>query len=280
MPTVRFTKLNMKDQIEKIRGFLKTEFEKELFNAAVAYLDKTSDPLRFNSFSAAMRELSRHILQRLAPDDDVKKCSWFTVETTNGAPTRKQKVIYAVQGGLLEKFVEDNLDVEPQDEIKEVIKSINLLSKYTHVNKKTFNIPQAECESLAIKVLDSFISIFEMVEQLRYEIHHSLHDYISEELNDTFMSNVFSDLDILSSQTIPETSALESFEIKNITSEKILITGNGNVEVSLNYGKGDDAAEINDSFPYEFKCHSEIDEPSKIILYPHNVEVDTSSWYE
>ncbi|SDP81709.1 pPIWI-associating nuclease domain-containing protein [Desulforhopalus singaporensis] len=270
----------MKVQIENIRGFLKTEFEKELFNAAVAYLDKTSDPLRFNSFSAAMRELSRHILQRLAPDVDVKKCSWFKVETNNGAPTRKQKVIYAVQGGLSEEFVDKNLDIEPKDEIKEVIESINLLSKYTHVNEKTFNIPQADCESLSIKVLDSFISIFQLVEQLRHEIHYSLHDYISTELDDTFMSNMFSDLDILSSQTIAETSELESFEIINITPEKIIITGNGNIEVSLNYGKYDDAAEIKDSFPYEFKCHSEIDEPRKIILYQHDIEVDTTSWYE
>ncbi len=270
----------MEAKINKIRSFLANDFEKKLFDAAVAYIDKTDDPLRVNSFSAAMRELSRHILQRLAPDDEVKKCSWFKVETKNGAPTRKQRIIYTVQGGLSEKFVDENLDIEPENEIKEVIKSINLLSKYIHVNKKTFNVPQADCEALAINILDSFVSIFDMVEQLRGEIHYSLHHYISEELNDTFMSNVFSDLDILSSQTIPETQELELFEIKNITSEKVIITGNGYIEVSLNYGKGDDAAEINDSFPYDFKCHSEIDTPRKIILYPHGVEVDTSSWYE
>lgn len=270
----------MQDIINEIRSFLKTEFERELFDAAVAYIGKTDDPFRFNSFSAAMRELSRHILERLSPDEDVKKCSWFKVETTNGAPTRKQRIVYAVQGGLSEKFVDENLDIEPEEEIKEVVKSINLLSKYTHVNEKTFNIPQVDCEIQAKQVLDSFLSIFAMVEQLRNEMHYSVHEFISTELTNTFISNAFEELDILSSNTISESIELELFEVKDISAEKIIISGYGNVEVSLNYGKGDDSAEINDSFPYEFDCHTEIDNPKKIILNPHDIKVDTTSWYE
>jgi hypothetical protein len=267
-------------KINEIRNSLENDFENQLFDAAVAYIDKIDDPLRVNSFSAAMRELFRHILQRLSPDDEVKNCSWFVEESINGGPTRKQRIIYAVQGGLSKNFVEENFDIEPDDEIKQIIKSINLLSKYTHVNENTFNNSQADCEDLAINILDSFVSIFEMVGQLRDEVRCSLSDYISGELDDTFMFNVLSDLDNLSSQTIPEAQELESFEIKDITSKKVIITGNGYVEVSLNYGKGDDAAGITDSFPYYFKCHSEIEEPRKIILDLPDVKVDTSSWYE
>jgi len=270
----------MKNKIDQIQPYLKTDFEKELFKAAVAYIEKTDDPLRFNSFSASMRELSRHLLSRLAPDEEVKKCSWFIVETDNGAPTRKQRIIYAIQGGLTTKFVEDELYIDASDEVKDIIKSINLLSKFTHVNEKTFNISQSKCESMSESVIDSFIQIFGIISQARKEIKSSVHDYITDELMGIFISNTFDDLDILSSQTIPESSALEEFEIEDINSDKILISGYGYVEVSLNYGKGDDATEINDSFPYEFKCYSEINSPKEIIIHKRDIQVDTSSWYE
>jgi hypothetical protein len=270
----------MKNKIDRIKSFLRTDFEIELFKASVAYIDNTGDPLRFNSFSASLRELSRHLLSRLAPDEEVRKCSWFKVETDNGAPTRKQRIIYAIQGGLSTRFIEDELYIDASDEIKDSISSINLLSKFTHVNEETFNISQSKCVAQAESVLDSFVQIFEIIAQAREEIKASVHDYITDELMGIFISNTFDDLDILSSQTIPESSALEEFEIEDINSDKILMSGYGNVEVSLNYGKGDDGTEINDSFPYDFKCYSEITSPKDIIIGKNDIQVDTSSWYE
>lgn len=266
--------------IKRLRDFLETDFERELFAASVAYIEKTDDPLRFNSFCASIRELSRHIFERLAPDAEVKECTWFTPESSNGSPTRKQRILYAIKGGLSETFVEEELFIDFTDEIKEIIDNINLLSKFTHVSEKTFNIPQEKCLSLSEDVLSSLLSIFQSVEQLRSEVKSSLHNYIDDALQDVFVLEVFSELDILSSQTIPDMSELESFEITNITSKKIIITGDGYINVSLNYGKGEDYTELHDSFPYIFKCYSEVTNPKKIVINRHEVEVDTSSWYQ
>lgn len=48
------------------KSLIKTQFEQELCEAAFDNL-QTKSKLRFNNFAYSIRELSRHILHRLAP---------------------------------------------------------------------------------------------------------------------------------------------------------------------------------------------------------------------
>lgn len=61
----------------------KDQFELDLYEAAVHNLSDLSNKLRFNNFAYAMRELSRHVLHRLAPSEGVLKCSWYKNLTQN-----------------------------------------------------------------------------------------------------------------------------------------------------------------------------------------------------
>ena len=56
-----------------IESRLSEKFEKQLFHAALANLEDSKNPIRFNNFAYATRELVRQILSRLAPDDEVFK---------------------------------------------------------------------------------------------------------------------------------------------------------------------------------------------------------------
>ena len=60
--------------------YLKTAFEKDLLEAALANLNDSNNKLRLNNFAYAARELTRHFLERLAPDKEVLGAPWFTVE--------------------------------------------------------------------------------------------------------------------------------------------------------------------------------------------------------
>jgi len=62
-----------KDRILVFEKYLKTDFEKNLFEAAFYNLLDIHNPLRFNNFSYVIRELIDHILRRLAPDECVIK---------------------------------------------------------------------------------------------------------------------------------------------------------------------------------------------------------------
>ncbi len=94
----------MQDQTNKIEKYLKTDFEKSLFGASLNYIkNRQEDPLRFNSFAYSMRELLRHLLDRFAPKENVKKCDqWFSQDPNarEGDVTRKQRLQYSIFGGL------------------------------------------------------------------------------------------------------------------------------------------------------------------------------------
>lgn len=96
-----------------------------------------------------MRELTRHILHRLAPDENVLNCDWYKNETDkeNGI-TRKQRAYYAVQGGLHDLYVQNTLRLEVEDIHKDLIKAINNLSKFTHIEPKVFGLPDADIDAL------------------------------------------------------------------------------------------------------------------------------------
>jgi transposase InsO family protein len=65
--------------------------------------------------------------------------------------------------------------LEPWKEIKETIDS---LSKFTHVNDLTFDITDGECEKLSEEALGILLSIFNMIEDTRNELHYKLASHI------------------------------------------------------------------------------------------------------
>lgn len=91
--------------VQSIRQIVGPAFERPLLDAAIANLDAPG-PLCFNNFSYALRELLRHVLHRLAPDEQVRACSWFKAdESAKSGITRAQRATYAIQGGLSDTFV-------------------------------------------------------------------------------------------------------------------------------------------------------------------------------
>ncbi|AMJ76576.1 hypothetical protein AVL57_00055 (plasmid) [Alteromonas stellipolaris] len=68
--------------------------------------------------------------------------------------------------------------LEPWKNIKETIDS---LSKFTHVNDKTFDISHEESEKLAEEALCILLSIFNMIEGTRTELHCELASHIDNQ---------------------------------------------------------------------------------------------------
>ncbi|MES9844931.1 MAG: hypothetical protein ABW131_09825 [Candidatus Sedimenticola sp. 6PFRAG5] len=264
---------------EKIESYLTTDFEKKLFSASVAYLENSEDPLRINSFAYSLRELIRNIFEARAPEGKIKSCSWFKKETDNGKPSRKQRYIYCVQGGLSHKFVKEDLGMDVLEPWKQIKKTIDSLSKFTHVNDSTFDITDAECDKLSEEALGILLSIFDMVEETRSELHYELSSHIDAELMNTFISNSMPDIDILSHQSYVEHSEVTDYELVDIDNLELTFKGGGNAHVSQNYGKGDDACEINEEYPFAFTGSSSVAKPYELSIPPESIAIDTSSWF-
>ncbi|PZO41932.1 MAG: hypothetical protein DCF19_08685 [Pseudanabaena frigida] len=271
----------IKFDLNSIEEYLVTKFEKSLFKASISYLSNSNDPLRFNSFAYSMRELYRHVLSRLSPEDQVIKCDWFNIKDSNeGKSTRKQKLMYAIQGGLANAYVIDELGIEVDDFWLKIKDSQDLLSKYTHVNEDTFDISSEDCDKFSVQILESLWTIFKAISDTRHEIICQLYHQISDEMIDTFVSNTMSEIDILSTHSYIDSVDIEEYKIIDIDSKKIYFFGNGNVCVSLNYGSSrDEPTELQDEFPFEVNFFSPVNDLKSIQINPEEIFIDTSSWF-
>jgi hypothetical protein len=99
--------------VEKLKPLLPDEFSREVLSGSVRVLWDDNNPIRINLFALGIREMVRNVLELAAPDIEIQKCRWFLSDLENRrreassggrqSPeqiTRKDRMIYATQGGL------------------------------------------------------------------------------------------------------------------------------------------------------------------------------------
>ena len=161
---------------KKLLPYLKTDFEKDLLDAALWNLGETDNKLRLNNFAYAMRELTRHFLERLAPDDQVRHAPWFINEVPGNPSmiTREQRIKYAVQGYLSDEYREKVLKLELQEVSKKLRDSINKLSKYTHVNPDTFDVDSVFITDISYNIMEVTLIFFMTIDKANQLVNKAI----------------------------------------------------------------------------------------------------------
>lgn len=278
--------MNM-SKIESIKEILSDGFETNLYNASIFNLNDKKNKLRYNNFAYSIRELSRHLLHRLAPDENVMLCAWFKVDTDNGKPSRRQRVKYAIQGGISDEILSNlGFDVEIlEEEIASIIDTINSLSKYTHLNPKTFDMSDEDINESSSVVLSKFEFFASSIKMYRNRLIEFLDGKIDEVMMNTIIYNFFQNVDMLAPHHTPEYCEVSNYSISEINESEIVVYVEGNVEFVLHYGsrqerREGDGLDLNQSFPFNTKISYPIDKDFPSDNY--NIEeydVDTESWY-
>ena len=127
----------LEDKIAALKPKATDDFSRSALDGARHALADGDNPLRLNFFSTAMRILFEHMMDTLSPNDEVIRCSWFEAEREEGKPTRWQRIIFAIQGGLSEAFVTQELKVDPLPLRKRLLGAIDELSKHVHGRENT-----------------------------------------------------------------------------------------------------------------------------------------------
>lgn len=238
--------------IRRIEEELKTPFEKKLFEAAINNLFDAYNPLRFNNFAYAIRELIEIILRRLAPKDEVLQCSWYKNDTDckNGI-TRRQRIIYSVQGGLSDEYVSETLEINRLKIQKDILDVVKNLNQHTHIDEKTFDISLDKQESYVNDTLSSFVDLFDTINELKSSISEKLIGVIEEELDNQGFVELINES--LSSRSYLEKIFVEEYIIKDIDHANIYIKTKGDMDVKLEYGSKSDCDIKDATFP--FSCH-------------------------
>lgn len=273
---------------DSILPYLKTAFEKDLLEAALANLNDSNNKLRLNNFAYAARELTRHFLERLAPDKEVLGAPWFTVENEAkpNEPTRGQRIKYAIQGYLSDEFLKNELYVDLTEVSKNLRKSINDLSKYTHVNPSTFNVDEATIVDVSYNIMEDTLRFFMTVTEAQIKVMKAVDSSINEEMASQFYIETKDELDILASHYEVLGYLITSLTQLAKDDETVTMQADGMVRVRLQYGSdGDmrrgDGYETVVKFPFTSTFVANYkNQDGDVHIESANVEVDNDSFFE
>ena len=269
---------------EKVIDNLQPGFEQDLYKAALQNLADETNPLRANNFAYAAREVASAVLHRIAPDDEVLACTWYKNETEkpNGI-TRRQRAIYATQGGLSNKYVKE-LGLSPDESHTRLLKAHNALSKFTHVRASTFGLDRKSTEQLADETVNSLIEFFRTASECRDEVIAQVYEKINELASEGVFDEAITAVDILSThQTIEEIETTE-ITIQDIDSTTIYYSAEGYVSCELQWGSNSDirndmGAVASHTLPFSCDLIANVANPMKVSIVEDSVDVDESSWF-
>ena len=271
---------------EVIEKQLVGDFEKALFSAALENLEDRGNPLRFNNFAYAMRELVRHVMARLAPDDEVRACDWYKEETgrPNGI-SRRQRIYFAVQGGLSDEYVADELGLDVGKIHRRLRNSIDNLSKHTHIEEPTFNLGDEEVERFVNVTLAAVVGLFQTISECRITLVEAFMENLDASVVDAAISETILSIDELATHHCIDAVHTEQVHIRQIDAHLIHFVAEGTVECELQWGSNSDlrrgdGATLDQAYPFICELTSPVDNPGVIVTEESAFSADTSSWWE
>ncbi|MGH9522694.1 MAG: hypothetical protein ACRD3E_09205 [Terriglobales bacterium] len=271
-------------EADMIRPWLASGFEAELFEAALENLKDYANPLRFNNFANAVRETVRHVLKRLAPDQEVLRCRWYQNETgKQDGITRKQRAYFAVQGGLSDEYVKTSLGLDSEADHKALGKAIDELHKFTHIEPSTFGVPGTQAEQFAADTLAAVASVLQTVGECRRRIAERLETQIDEAAVDSVLSDSLPGLVDLASHFSVQEVSVGSVVVTGIDHERIHIEVTGTIDCILQFSSNSDirrgdGAEIPQSFAFSCQLWCPVEDPDELEVIEDSVGVDTREW--
>ena len=271
-----------------ILQYLKQGFEQDLFKAAVANVDDANNKLRLNNFAYAMRELIRTVLERLAPDDEVVNAPWFEPNDKDKPDkvTRTQRIKYAIQGWLSDEFITETLGIDHSENDKQLRKSIDVLSKYTHVTPLTFGMSSVDVTKCVLNVLLQMQCFLMDVAEAHAQIRNAAMECIDEEMIEEFYINTQDDLDIMATHYEVLSYVVTGITPKSKDDGKIILDVSGFVNVRHQYGSaGDmrrgDGFEMKARYPFSSQLIASYkNREGDVHIVDKTMDIDTNSFYE
>lgn len=277
---MKLKKLLSHDFIKKFNELLVTDFEKELFIASLRNYCSHGNPLRFHNFAFSMRELVLQVIDRKAPNAEVKSTVWYEKEGDKFDVTRRQKLKFCAQRFLSDAYLDEGTLDDLNESIKEYLKEFNFFNKYTHITEKHFRACPRKFYDDMKYITQRSSEVIEELDSLEQSVVEMLELNIQDRVFEAVINSTPDELMILAHRVIVEEISPEKMVIESLNKNGITIRVDGIIYVTLEYGKGDDFCEISNNFPFNISVNACVENPEKISVEPNGLEVDTSSWYE
>jgi hypothetical protein len=240
--------------------------------------------LRINFFSTAMRMLFEHMMEKLAPPDQVTQCTWFKPERQNGKPTRAQSILFAIHGGLSEHFVRKELKLDPLPLRKRLLAAVDHLSKQVHGRENTIIRDQGEQDREAVATIDAMAEFLDAVRDCRAAVLEPITERLDDAAVEALLSETILEVDELATHHSVEGVYVDDVAVHTIGPHFITYRASGSVSVVLQWGSNSDlrrgdGAELSQSFPFRCDIEVSLHDPWDLHRAEATFGVDTGEWY-
>jgi hypothetical protein len=260
-------------------------FHAALLDASLQSLRDTGNPLHATTFSTGFRELTRHVLDSLAPKEEIQASPWFKPDpTSRDGFTRRQRVQYVIHGGLLPDFAEGELNIDVDDEAKTMLAAVDKLSKFVHVNEDTFDVAPDRIADISEAAIAALADLLECADACRHTLAEHLEARVQTALLREALRETIDDVDIIATHHTVEGVGVEEVQVLSVSGTEVTLFVSGFVEVELQWGSGADlrrgeGAVMSDSFPMNCTFTSDVQTPDEFTLAPGSLSVDNTSWF-
>ena len=265
-------------------GLAPTEFTRDAMLGAALALDQRENPLRLNLFATAIRIFLDHVMDALAPREQVEACRWFEPVEGQERPVRNARLTYALIGGLTVEQVEEIAGIDVKPLIKEVIGAYGDLNKHVHGREDTIVRDLAGQDAIAHDVLGSLAELLEAQRDYRREIVDGIADGLQREAVEKFTTETVGEIDILATHHTVDWVGIDERHVVGITATHVEYEITGSVGVTLLYGSGGDrrrgnGAEIGEEFPIAMGFQVPVENPQDLGEAEITSEINTSAWF-
>lgn len=270
--------------VEQIEPLLETSFEKALFKGACQSLIDDTNELRFNNFAYAIRELAGHVLNRLSPDAEVKKCEWYKPGPSPYPVTRAHRVKFAIQNGLSDVYlIYLGIDVEYYYDL--VKQSFNTMNKFTHVTPATMGVADSDIVKYVEEISKSFSSFSLAIKNCSKKIKKEIESHIDQAFIDHILSESLDEIQELSTHQYVDEVYTDTLNFLDLSHHSIDVKVNGKIYVELQYGSNSDnqkgdGFKMDDKYPFSSELTIDLNSFPDYKTTLKYFTVDTSSFYE
>jgi Predicted pPIWI-associating nuclease len=250
-----------------------------------ALVDETN-PLRLNFFCTAMRILFEHMMDTLAPRDQVIQCQWFKQEEgERDKPSRSERILFAIQGGLSDVFVQQELHIDTTPLRGRLVTAIDELSKHIHGRENTIILDPRAQDKIAAATVAAMGAFLDTTRECRAAVLEPIAEALDEAAVDALITDTIDAVDELASHHSVEEVYVEDVIVESIGAKTITYRAKGAVSVVLQWGSNSDVSrgdgiELPQSFPFYCDIEVPLSEPWELTCGETSYSVDTGDWCE
>lgn len=273
----------LNEEVEALRPKAIDQFSGWVIEGALRALADNDNPLRLNFFSTAMRILFEHIMETLSPEDQVVRTSWFKPERPEGKATRWQRLMFAIQGGLSETFVKEELKVDLPPLRRRLLDSFDELSRHVHGRENTIIRDKSEQDVVVGRTAAAMGAFLDTIHECREAVLTPIAEALDNAAIEALLSETIMEVDELASHHSLDDVSVERVTVREIGLDTITYLVTGWVEVTLQWGSNSDVrrgdgVEVGQSFPFKCEFQLPLDDLWDLDLAEPTYGVDTGVW--